>query len=320
MTTITLKAPAKINLWLDIKSKRNDGYHDIESVMQTVTLFDEITLERLDIEPDSKSNADSRLSTAADANIHSIRSRSRYRRNISVSCTVNELACDESNLCYRAAQEFFSSTKIKNYSVAIHIDKHIPISAGLAGGSTDAASTLIGLNNLYNAGLTQERLCEIGRRIGADVPFCIKRGISIARGIGDIFSDCRQIPDCHILIACEGERVSTPAAYGILDEIYDFDNRKTDVTAFTRLLESGKLSEIAAAMSNIFESAILPIREKARNLKKAMLECGALNALMSGSGPSVFGIFESAESAEKARRILSESGIEALICEPYYEV
>lgn len=297
MTKITLKAPAKINLWLDIKSKRADGYHDIESVMQTVTLFDEITIERFE--------------TAVPV--------TRNRRHISISCTVNELACDESNLCYRAAQEFLNAIKIKDYGINIRIEKRIPIAAGLAGGSTDAATTLIGLNSLYNAGLTSDKLCEIGRHIGADVPFCIKRGIHVARGIGEIFTDCNNMPHCYILIACEGERVSTPVAYRTLDEMYDFNSRNVDVTSFTRLLENGKLSEIAAAMSNIFESAILPKRQEARKLKQAMLECGALNALMSGSGPSVFGIFESADSAENARRILSESGTESLICEPFYE-
>jgi 4-diphosphocytidyl-2-C-methyl-D-erythritol kinase len=297
MSTITLKAPAKINLWLDIKSKRSDGYHNIESVMQTVTLFDEITIERLETVSQSGKN----------------------RRHISISCTVNEIACDESNLCYRAAQEFFNVTGKRSYSVAIHIEKNIPIAAGLAGGSTDAATTLIGMNKLYNAGLTSERLCEIGRRIGADVPFCIRRGISITRGIGEIFSHCEHIPHCHILVACEGERVSTPVAYRTLDEMYDFSKRIVDIDGFKRLLDDGKIGEIAAAMNNIFESAILPIREKARNLKKAMLDCGALNALMSGSGPSVFGIFETNEIAENARRKLSEAGIETFLCEPYYE-
>ncbi|MCI8387431.1 MAG: 4-(cytidine 5'-diphospho)-2-C-methyl-D-erythritol kinase [Clostridiales bacterium] len=301
MTTITLNAPAKINLWLDIKSRRPDGYHNIESVMQTVSLFDELTLERHDTESENKAGT-------------------RNRRRITISCSVDELACDESNLCYRAAQEFFSLISRKSYNVSIHIEKHIPIAAGLAGGSTDAATTLIGLNSLYDSGLTVEQLCELGSRIGADVPFCIKRGISVTRGIGEIFSPCARMSDCYILIACEGERVSTPWAYKRLDEMYDFAERNADVSEFTQLLSQGELTKTARGISNIFESAVLPVREKARLLKNTMLECGALNALMSGSGPSVFGIFEDIATAEATKQRLNDSGIAAYICEPYYEI
>lgn len=302
MTTINLKAPAKINLWLDIKSRRDDGYHDIESVMQTVTLFDELTLERHETDPGGQ------------------QSRRRNFRHIGISCSVDELACDESNLCYRAAQAFFGSIGLKSYSVSIHIDKHIPIAAGLAGGSTDAAATLIGLNRLYDAKLTDEELCALGARLGADVPFCIRRGISVTRGIGEILSPCRKMPDCFILIACEGEGVSTPWAYKRLDELYDFTSRQIDVKCFTELLERGTLAEVAAGMSNIFESAVLPVREKARELKNTLLECGALCSLMSGSGPSVFGIFDALSAAESAKSRLAADGIEAYLCEPYYSI
>lgn len=302
MTTINLKAPAKINLWLDIKSRRDDGYHDIESVMQTVTLFDELTLERHETDTGGQ------------------QSRRRNFRHIGISCSVDELACDESNLCYRAAQAFFGSIGLKSYSVSIHIDKHIPIAAGLAGGSTDAAATLIGLNRLYEAKLTDEELCALGARLGADVPFCIRRGISVTRGIGEIFSPCQKMPGCFILIACEGERVSTPWAYKRLDELYDFAARHIDVDRFTKLLEGGVLSKVASGMSNIFESAVLPVRERARELKNAMLECGALSSLMSGSGPSVFGIFDNLSAAESAKSRLAADGIEAYLCEPYYNI
>ncbi|MBQ8509189.1 MAG: 4-(cytidine 5'-diphospho)-2-C-methyl-D-erythritol kinase [Clostridia bacterium] len=293
MTTITLNAPAKINLWLEIKGKRPDGYHDIESVMQTVTLFDRLTLERHEPKPG--------------------------RRQISISCSQSTLACDESNLCYRAAQEFFGEVGQKSYNLFIHIDKQIPIAAGLAGGSTDAAATLIGLNTLWETGLSAEALCAIGARIGADVPFCIRRGISVARGIGEVFADCARLPDCWLLIACDGEGVSTPWAYRQLDSMYDFASRDTDITAFCEALSGGRLDEIAARMTNIFETAVLPVRERASALRQAMVDGGALSALMSGSGPSVFGLFADRPSAETAKSKLASAGIHAYLCEPYYE-
>lgn len=289
---LTLKAPAKINLWLDIAEKRPDGYHNIESIMQTVSLFDKLTIERLD--------------------------SSKKLRRISVSCSVDSLACDESNLCYRAAQQFFLAARIASYNISIHIEKRIPIAAGLAGGSTDAAATLIGLNSLYGSNFSTSELCEIGSRLGADVPFCIRRGISVTRGIGDRFSDCPPLPDCHILIACDGEGISTPWAYCRLDEMFDFSARKANADTFTGLLSLG-LKEISAGMSNIFEAAVLPIRPRALLIKQTMLKLGALNSLMSGSGPSVFGIFDRLEKAEAARERLRELDIRAFICKPYYE-
>ena len=287
MTSIELKAPAKINLWLDITSKRPDGYHDIESVMQTVTLFDRLTIGR------------------------------SGGHGINVSCSIKSLACDETNLCHRAAKAFFEKVGFEN-PVSIYIEKQIPIAAGLAGGSTDAAATLIGLNELFSAGLSEAELCALGSTLGADVPFCIRRGISVTRGIGDRFSNCPPLAECFILIACDGEGVSTPWAYHRLDEMYDFSKRQTDVGDFTSKL-GGPLESVASAMSNIFESAVLPVRERAAKLKAAMLEKGALGALMSGSGPAVFGIYSDLTTAQKAAADLRNDGISAFICTPYYE-
>ena len=292
--TITLEAPAKINLWLDVGNKRHDGYHDIESVMQTVTLTDTLTITRND---------------------------GGAARHISISCSTDELACDESNLCYMAAQAFFSRTGMRHYSVAIHIDKRIPIAAGLAGGSTDAAATLTGLDRLYGTGLTTEELCGIGKRIGADVPFCVRRGISVTRGIGEIMSPCGRLPDCAILIACEGERVPTPWAYRMVDEMKERTGQETmSVDRFTSLLsEKRGIEDIASGMRNIFEDAVLPHRERARELFQMMEQTGAIRVMMSGSGPSVFGVYRDMRSAESAAKKLRENGIHPMICEPYYE-
>ncbi len=285
ITEIEIKAPAKINLWLEIRSRRPDGYHDIESVMQTVTLCDTLTF--------AKSDA------------------------IAITCSESTLDCGESNLCHRAARLFFESLGISG-GARIHIKKRIPIAGGLAGGSTDAAATLRGLNQLYNTNLSIDQLCEMGVKIGADVPFCLRQGILVTRGIGDRFAPCSRLPKCCILIANAGEGVSTPWAYGKLDEMYDFANRLIDVNAFTEVIHNGDLAEIAKGMTNIFESAILPIRPEAAKLKEIMRNGGALRALMSGSGPSVFGIFDNNDSAEATKRRLTELGIAAHICEPLY--
>ena len=285
MTELQITAPAKINLWLEIKSRRPDGYHDIESVMQTVSLCDTLTLKKAD--------------------------------GIAITCTNDTLDCGETNLCFKAARAFFAAADIDG-GVNIHIDKRIPISGGLAGGSTDAAATLRGLNVLYETGYSAEDLCAIGVKIGADVPFCIRQGIAVTRGIGDRFTEAPRLPDCSIVVACAGEGVSTPWAYGRLDEMYDFAARTVDADDFTRVIAGGRLGDITAAMTNIFESAVLPVRPQAVIIKENLLKSGALGALMSGSGPSVFGIFDNSESADLAVRQLNSLGIAAQCCKPYY--
>ena len=291
MTEITRLAPAKINLYLEITGRRPDGYHDIESVMQTLTLADELTFTKH--EPSGSSR-------------------------ITLTCSDPTLACDASNLCIRAANAFFAFCGIASYHVDIHVKKRIPVAAGLGGGSSDAAATLCALSELYEAGLTEEKLCEIGVKLGADVPFCIRQGISVTRGIGEIFEPCAALPDCTVLLACTGEGVSTPWAYRRLDEMYDFSTRKTDITHFRTLLSGGDLRQIAAGMTNIFESAVLPERTAAAALRQKIEDGGALRAMMSGSGPSVFGIFSEYDPAEKTAQELLKTGIPAHICNPFY--
>lgn len=288
--TITRRAPAKINLYLEIKSKRLDGYHDIESVMQTVDLFDILTLT----------------------------SREGHGSNITIECTNRAVPCDESNLCHRAARTFFDSAAIDNYDIAISIDKHIPMAAGLGGGSSDAAAVLLALNEIYDMVLTTEQLCDIGAKIGADVPFCIVQGISITRGIGDVFVSCEPLPDCFFVIACAGEGVSTPWAYKRLDEMYDFASREVSADRLATAIATGDITNIASVMTNIFESAVLPERETARLIRDTLESYGAKKAMMSGSGPSVFGVFADEAAAEKAAHFLKCKGITAHICKPYY--
>lgn len=290
MTTITKRAPAKVNLYLEISSRRPDGYHNIESVMQTVTLFDELTFKR-----------------GADVG-----------QRIALTVNGGDLPLDGTNLCSRAAGLFFETACIFEFDLSVHIDKHIPIAAGLGGGSSDAAATLTALNELYGVGMSETELCAIGSRLGADVPFCIKQGISITRGIGDIFAPCGRMPECYIIIACHGEGVSTPWAYKQLDEMYDFTARTVSADSFAALLADGDLEAVAAGMTNIFESAVLPERPAARKIRDSFTSAGALRAMMSGSGPSVIGIFGDESSAREALRRMSEMGITAHLCNPYY--
>ena len=290
-TTIIRMAPAKINLYLEISGRRSDGYHDIESVMQTVTLFDKLTFTKHDSGGECK---------------------------IELTCTEPSIPCDERNLVYKAARAFFEAAEIGDYRVSVTLEKHIPHAAGLGGGSADAAATLTALNELYGAGLSTDVLCRTASRLGADVPFCVVGGIAVARGIGDILEPCPSMPDCYIVVACGSEGVSTPWAYGRLDEMYDFSDRNVSADAFVELLATKDLSLMSEAMTNIFESAVLPEREAARIIKDTMLSEGAVRAMMSGSGPSIIGIFTDVNKAESARQKLIAAGAAANVCKPFY--
>lgn len=290
VTTLTRKAPAKINLYLEVSAKRADGYHDIESVMQTVTLFDTITLTvRV---PDGC--------------------------GIVIKCGVEGVPLDARNLVYRAAMLFFERVGITDRDVTFSIEKHIPMAAGLGGGSSDAATALLLLDEAYESALTEDELCALGAKIGADIPFLIKQGISVTRGIGDKFLACEHMPECHIVLACEGAGISTPWAYGKLDEMYDFTVRNVSTDKFTDALSGGDISLIAGQMTNIFESVVLPEHEGARKIKRMLEENGAVKTLMSGSGPAVFGIFTDEGLAAAAAGALAIQGIRAFLTKPYY--
>mgnify|MGYP002572009307 CR=1 FL=1 len=194
---ITLPAPAKINLYLDVLGKRPDGYHNIKSVMQTVDLCDEITVEMLTPTPGLQS--------------------------IQISCSEAALPCDARNLAHRAAVAFFNGCNIYDFTCRIDIQKNIPMAAGLAGGSTDAAAVLRGLNALSGHPLDTDALCSLGAAIGADVPFCIRGGTLYTEQIGDVMVPCYPMPVAYIVIALGGRGVSTPTAYRMLDDRYGCD-------------------------------------------------------------------------------------------------
>ena len=292
LSSITLFARAKINLYLDILSRRENGYHNILSIMQTVDLCDTVTLTRLPI-----------------------------GSGIRVESDAAGLPTDRRNLAYRAA-ELFAELSGGIPDVSIRIEKRIPMAAGLGGGSADAAAVLRGLNRLMEVNAPIERLCAMGARLGADIPFCTVGGAMIAEGIGEVLTPCRGLPESQWLtVACGGEGVSTPEAYGALDKRYDdFKNPRAATARFHSLrmaLDREDIPAAGAGMYNIFEEAVLPTHTTAPRLLEQMRRSGATAAMMSGSGPSVFGLFDTEEAARgAAEKIRSELGIPAFVTRP----
>ncbi len=270
--TETVKAYAKINIHLDVCGKRDDGYHDVELVMQTVSLCDRVSVE---------------LSAETD---------------IVCECSNPQVPTGQENIACRAARLFLDSIG-KSAGVKISIDKHIPMAAGLAGGSTDAAATLVALNRLCGKPLGEAELCALGSRLGADVPFCICGGTLFTDGRGDVLHDFPTLSEnTAIVIACGGEGVSTPWAYRMLDKKYnDFKHYKKRGTEGLRdalLSDDSKL--FYKHMFNIFEEPVFAERPVAADLKAAFMKNGALCSMMSGSGPSVFAVFNTKEEAQAA--------------------
>jgi 4-diphosphocytidyl-2-C-methyl-D-erythritol kinase len=287
---ISVNAYAKINLFLDIESLRADGYHNIISHMQSVTLHDTLSVERE--ESDEK--------------------------KISVVCDNSELPCDKSNLVYKAADIFPCNIG----KVKIEIIKRIPMSAGLAGGSADAAATLIALNTLLGNPLSQEELKALGARLGADVPFCIEKGACIARGVGEVLEKTTPMPNYPIVIVRMGEGMSTPLAYKALDKKYNnFENYKPETDKLSIIVDcaDAPIEEYTKGLFNIFESVVEEERPCVKELKSLLINNGAAASMMSGSGTSVFGIFKNEDDAKRAVSAASEKGAFAAICYPYKE-
>ena len=305
---ITLSAPAKINLLLDVTGRRPDGYHTITGVMQAVSLCDTVTVE---------------VTEPTGMYVCSLGAHTTGAASITLTCTNPDLPTDNRNLAWRAAEKFFAATGRGCKSLLIHIEKNIPAAAGMAGGSTDAATVLVALNQLFDHPLTTEALCEVGLTLGADIPFCIKGKAHITEGIGEILTPITPMPQCELVVACGGEGVSTPVAYQALDTLYgNFDPavyvpHTKELIALKTALWQENLTALCGSVFNLFESVVLPERPVARQIKETLLEAGAVTALMSGSGPSVFGIFPKGDgSAGRAREALDALGIPAWVCEP----
>ncbi len=269
MDKITLKANAKINLTLNITGRREDGYHLVSMLMQSVDFGDIVEIEKAD--------------------------------GIFLSCGNKDVPDDERNVAFKAAKLFFETCKI-NGGARIKITKNIPVSAGLAGGSSDAATVLKGLNELYSAGKSERELMDIGVKIGADVPYCIMGKTALAEGIGEILTQVSSFDGVVVCLAKPNFPVSTPQAYK------EIDNKESlgfaDNNAVIKAIKEKNVKDVCKGFFNVFEEVISKSHPEIEEIKKTMLDCGALGALMSGSGPSVFGIFENEDDAEKAQSLL----------------
>ncbi len=278
---LTLKAPAKINLGLDVLGRRDNGYHDVRMVMQSIGLYDDVTIEKVE-EP-----------------------------GICLEINLDFLPTDERNIAYKAAKllmdEFAISTGVK-----IKLEKHIPVAAGMAGGSTNAAAVLEGMNRLFSLGLTQKELMERGVKLGADVPYCIMKGTALAEGIGEILSPLPPLPECYILIAKPGISVSTKEVYEELDSKEIPEHPEID--GILEGLEEANLEKIVSAMGNVLERVTVQKYPVIDEIKQVMKKAGAMNAMMSGSGPTVFGIFKDRETAELAQQEIQKTKIAKDIC------
>ena len=282
---LTVNAPAKINLYLDVVTRRENGYHDIESIMHTVSLCDIITVELCD-------------------------------SGITLSSNFPHVPTDERNIAYKAAKAFFEATGLSSGAM-IHIEKHIPVASGLAGGSTDAAATLKALNQLCNYPLSEEELLSLGATLGADVPFCILGGCAVCTGLGEVMTPIPALEGMTVIIARGGEGVSTPKAYGMIDELYgeDVNRRHSDFDATVNAVRQNNVGQLFANAYNIFEEVILPVHSTAKAQKDILLENGADFAMMSGSGPAVFGFFKDRATANTAASAIRKFGARAFICE-----
>lgn len=287
MKKLSVLAPAKINLYLDVFARRADGYHDIESVMQTVSLFDRLTVIRNDTQDGKK---------------------------ISLSCRASGIPTDEKNLVWRAALRFFEMTQIEAYDVAFILEKKIPSEAGLGGGSSDAAAALLALNRLYETALSLDELCALGAKLGADIPFCIKKGTVYTTGIGDVMTSAPPMPDCAFLIAKpKGKGISTAEAYRAIDAL-PAENGENSFGRFKEALNACDLSLMSELLYNKFE-LVTPEHVGSAALKEQFLQTGAYGALMSGSGSAVFAIYPDIASARKAKDALSED-MDIFLCTP----
>lgn len=284
---IRVEAPAKVNLGLDVVRRKPDGYHEVDMIMQTIGLHDTVTMERTE-EPGIRLTTD-----------HA------------------ELPVDEGNLAYRAAQLFLKSAGIDGDGVSIHIEKRIPVAAGLAGGSTDAAAVLTGMNELFSAGLSGEKLEELGLSLGADVPYCIRKGTARARGIGEQLTELPSVPRIPCLIAKPEESVSTKAVYQGLS--LSDATVHPDIDALEEAVRSGELERIAPLMGNLLETVTIPMLPVIDRIKALMIQQGAVISLMSGSGPTVFGLFRDERTLDQAEEIIRQENVAKQICSTYLE-
>ena len=266
MDTFKLNAYGKINLGLDVVGRLENGYHQVRMVMQTIGIFDELTF-------------------------------TRRKEGIRITADSDEIPTNEHNLVYKAVRLMKETYNIAS-GVEIHLKKRIPVAAGMAGGSSDAAAALRGVDRMYGLGLNQQELCRLGVQIGADVPYCIMGGTVLAEGIGEKLTPLAAAPDCYILLVKPDVSVSTRDVY----TNFRLDKVKVhpDIDGMIQAVKEGSLSGITSRMENVLEQVTVSRYPVIQDIKDKMKEMGAMNSLMSGSGPTVFGIFCEEEGARKA--------------------
>ncbi len=273
MNTIIKRAYGKLNLSLDIVGKREDGYHLVCMVMQTVNLYDELTIQKTD-EP-----------------------------GIQLTTNRADLPTNEDNLIYKAAKLLLDEFQIKK-GVSIHLKKQIPVAAGMAGGSADCAATLLGINTLFDLKLTEQDLQKRAVTMGADIPYCIMGGTVLSEGIGEVLTPISPVPDCHVLLVKPNIDISTKWVYQTLR--WNELTSHPDTPQMLSSLQSHSLLDISAAMENVLETVTIPAYPIIASIKEKLLSLGAINAMMSGSGPTVFGLFPEQAVGEKAYSICKE--------------
>lgn len=280
----TISAPAKLNLTLDILRRREDGYHDLCMVMQSISLCDEVTMEK---------------------NSSGV-----------ITCESNwsHIPCDERNLTVKAAKVFFAYTGTSCEGLHIMLEKKVSSGAGMAGGSTDAAAVLKGLRELYALHLTRDELEMLGAQVGSDVPYCVRGGTALAEGRGEILRDLTSMPACYFVICKPNFSLSTPMLFDRVrvDELKD----RPDTDGMLLALKEGNIHKVASLVKNVFEEVLPQEYSEVFAIKEAMLRGGALGAAMTGSGPTVFGIFDSKEKAETVLAELKERYGETYLAEP----
>lgn len=270
------KAYGKINLGLDVVRRREDGYHEVKMIMQMVDIADTVTMEPL---------------TSGD---------------IIITTNHGELPLDQNNLIYKAIDKYRIATG-ESMGAKVHLEKNIPVAAGMAGGSTDAAVTLILYNQMCGRNLTQEKLCEIGVKVGADVPYCIMGGTALSEGIGEILTSLSSPPDCYLVIAKPDINVSTKYVYENLH--LEALEKHPDIDGMRLAIENQDLQGICDRMENVLESVTAQKYPVVSQIKQLLIKNGAKASLMSGSGPTVFAIFTDKEIATKACNAIADSGL-----------
>ena len=268
-----IEAHAKINLGLDVTGRREDGYHLVRMIMQALELHDTLHFEKTE------------------------------RPGVQLETDVPGLAVDRSNLIVRAAELLFE-TYAPGKGVRIQLEKKIPLAAGLAGGSTDAAAALRGINELYQLGLDDAELCRLGVQLGADIPYCIMGGTALSEGIGEVLTPLPDLPFCYIVLGKPEEGMSTAQAYRELDSMTDI--RHPDIGGQIRALQEGDLTGVTERLGNVLEPVTLSHQPEVDTIRNILLEAGAAGACMSGSGPTVFGIFTEEKKALKACSVLKQ--------------